>query len=208
MRRTGIGFACALAWGCGGQELDAAARSGEEPCTKPRVALSPPAGTGDATSVDLDVSPRPGREKILYEGRRLEVRDVGGELLLAIDRSMDPAELPLPTVLRWTRSALPRADLLLQFPVRTAPAGGTAGCEVDETRLVVYRDLVPGSPAAMEEVVRREAGCGVAGFRVRARICGDGDVVRLGKRTRGEPPRRSVRRWDDVSKTFGAAVSP
>ena len=199
-------MACALA-GCGGPQQDAAARSGEEPCTRPRVALAPTSATEGATSVDLDVSPRPGREKILYEGRRLEVHDVGGELLLAIDRSMDPAELPLPTVLRWTRSALPRADLLLRFPSRAAPPGATEGCEVEETKLVVYRDLVPGSAPAMEEVVHRAAGCGRPAFRVGARICGDGDVVRLTKRTRGEGTRRTVRRYDDVSKTFGAPVT-
>jgi len=206
MRGSGIRFACALA-ACGGTQQDAASRSGEEPCTKARPALEPPTKAGGTTSVDLDVSPRPGREKILYEGRRLEVRDIAGDLLLAIDRSMDPAEVPLPTALRWTRSALPRADLLLHFRGLVHPPGAPMGCEVEETKLVVYRDLVPGAPPAMEEVVRREPGCGGGGFRVTANVCGEGDVVRLTKRG-PHGKRRSLRLYDDVSKKFGAPTRP
>jgi hypothetical protein len=204
MRSLGIVSTAAALAACGGPQRDAASRSGEERCTRPRVALEPGNAAGDA-SVALDVSPRPGREKISYVGRRLEVRDVGGELLLAIDRSMDPAELPLPTVLRWTRAALPRADLLLRWTGRTHPPGSTERCEVDETKLAVYRDLAPGSAPAMEEVVHRTTGCGSPGFKLTARICHDGEIVRLVRRA-STGTRRSERRFDDVTKTFQPPV--
>jgi hypothetical protein len=195
---------------CGGtrERPSRASRSGEEPCTRPRVALEPPPAGAPARSVDLDVSARHGRERIRFEGRRLEIRDSTGELLLAVDGGMEGEGRTLPTVLRWTRSALEREDLLLLWNAKAHPEGSPEGCLVDEQKVVVYRDLQPGSAPAMEEVVRRGRGCGRPGFRVRAGLCEDGDVVRLQKRTRSGGRIDRVRRYDDVSNTFGRAMRP
>ncbi len=193
---------------CGGprERPSRASRTGEEACTRPRVALEPPPAGAPARSVDLDVSARHGRERIRFEGRRLEIRDSTGELLLAADGGMETDAEPLPSVLRWTRSALERADLLLLWNAKAHPEGSPEGCLVDEQKVVVYRDLQPGSAPAMEEVVRRRRGCGRPGFRVRVGLCEDGDVVRLQKRTKGGGRVDRIRRYDDVSNTFGRAM--